>query len=80
MAKYRVYLETTASLTVTVDVPDNLDGDEASIAAIEAAYEELPRSICANCSGWGEPWSRDLGEWEIAQDGEGNETPPEKVG
>lgn len=80
MAKYRVYLETTAELVITVEVPDGLDEDAARAAAVELAYEEIPRDICAQCGGWGESWSRDIGEWEIAEDGEGNEIAPEKVG
>ncbi len=80
MAKYRVYLETTAELVITVEVPDDLGEDDAREAAIEKAYEEMPRDICAQCSGWREPWSRDRGEWEIARDHEGNEVQPELEG
>ncbi len=78
--KCRVYLTTTASLTITVNVPDDLDADDAREAAIEKAFEEMPRDICGQCTGWRTPWSRELGEWEIARDHEGNEVQPELEG
>lgn len=56
MPKYRVYLETTASFTIEVDADDE-------DAALDAAYGEA-RGVCAQCSGWGQPWGLDLGEWE----------------
>lgn len=68
MARARVYFTTIASLMVTVDVPDDIDPEERHEAAIEAAYEATPRDICAQCYGWGETWSRDLGEWEVIDD------------
>lgn len=57
MPKYRVYLQTSASMTVTVEAED-------PDAALDAAYEEAPGGVCAQCSGWGKNWSLDLGEWE----------------
>ncbi|MEV1013828.1 hypothetical protein AB0I89_24045 [Micromonospora sp. NPDC049801] len=77
MAKYRVYMETTASMTVTVEVDDNLSEDEAREAAIEKAYDEAPRDVCAQCSGWNQPWSLDLGEWEMSTESDGSEVQPE---
>jgi len=56
MPKYRVYLTTTASATVYVEAENPDD-------AIDLAYEEGPAGICAHCSGWGQNWSVDLGEW-----------------
>lgn len=58
MPKYRVHYVSTASSTVVVEAED-------AIAAREAAEEvfEDP-SICAQCSGWGQSYSVDLGEWE----------------
>lgn len=78
MAKYRVYLETGASVAVTVEVDDDLDEAEAHAAAIEKAFDEAPRSVCAQCSGWGQKWSLDLGEWDVETDGEGNDVTPER--
>lgn len=61
MAKYRVHFQSGASCTVTVEAEDEE-------AAIEAAYDELPGGICAQCSGWGQEWSIDLGEWDLEKD------------
>jgi hypothetical protein len=60
--KYRVYLNTVASATVEVDVPDGMTDPEE---IVEFAYNhgEMP-SLSAQGSGWGQPWSMDLGEWE----------------
>lgn len=75
MAKYRVYLEANVSLAVTVDIDDTgKDADEIEDIAIAAAYDTAPADICAQCSGWREPWSRDIGEYEPV-----NENPVEKV-
>lgn len=63
MAKYRVSLHTVASQTVTVEA-----GDEDQAA--ELAYEEGTSSVCAQCSGWGQKWSLDLGDFEIDDDEE----------
>ncbi len=79
MAKYRVYLETSVSVAVAVEVDDNLSEDDAREQAIEKAFDEAPGSICAQCSGWGENWSRDLGELELERDGDGKDVLPEKV-
>jgi hypothetical protein len=83
--KYRVYLSTVASLTVTVDLPDNVDPDEAPEQAIEKAFDEAKRrDLCAHCSGWGQKWSLDLADWDVAREsdarrGDGEEIAPEKV-
>jgi hypothetical protein len=57
MPKYRVHLQTTASVTVEVEA----DGPDE---ALDAAYEHVPNDVCASCGGWGKNWSLDLGEWE----------------
>lgn len=51
MATYTVYLTTTASVSVRVEVDDNLDEQDAREAAIEKAFEEAPSGVCARCSG-----------------------------
>lgn len=33
----------------------------------DRAYEDTP-SICAQCSGWGQQYSMDLGDWEPDED------------
>jgi hypothetical protein len=68
MAKYRVYLQTVASGTVDIEVPDDVT-DPEEICELAFAEKELP-SLGAQASGWGQPWSLDLGEWEPeTQDG-----------
>ena len=61
MSRYRVGMSTIANITVTVEADSPKD-------AIEKAYDELPGSICAQCSGWGQNWSLDMGEWEPDDD------------
>lgn len=79
MAKYRVYLDTTISVSMTVEVDDNLDEDAARAQAIEKAFQEGTPSICAQCSGWGRSWSKDEGEYEVSRNPDGTEIQPEKV-
>ena len=64
--KYRVHFHTGASASITVEVPDDFDGDEydAREHAIEIAYADLP-TLCAHCSGWGQKAGIELGEWEV---------------
>lgn len=56
MTKYRVILETGASVSVTVEANDEEE-------AIERAFEDAPSEVCAQCSGWGKNWNLDLAEW-----------------
>lgn len=64
MATYRVAFNTGAWATVTVEA-ENADD------AINLAYDELPSDICAHCSGWGQKWSRGIGEeWELDESDE----------
>nr|WP_221374468.1 hypothetical protein [Actinoplanes polyasparticus] len=80
MTKYRVYLQTGASVAVTVEVADDLPEDEAREQAIEKAFDEAPSSsLCIHCSGYGQEWSRDLGDLELERDNDGREAMPEKV-
>lgn len=81
MPKYRVFFETTASLSVEVELDDEeieRHGGDAKSAAIEKAYDHIPGGVCAQCSGWGRKFSLDMGEWEIEAerkvDEEGNVT------
>jgi hypothetical protein len=57
MPKYDVYFTTQASGVVTVEADDEEEARE------KAWDEELP-TLSAKGSGWGEPWSLELGEWE----------------
>lgn len=68
MPKYTVYFTQTASASVTIEAPSR---DEAE----EAAYQEVPGSLCASCSGWGSSVGVELGgDWEVfeVEDAQGN--------
>lgn len=69
MPKYRVHLQTFASATVEIDVPDGMT-DPEQIAEYAYEHGELP-TLGAQASGWGQSWSLDLGEWETTVHGEG---------
>jgi hypothetical protein len=73
MKKYRVHFETGASFSVEVEVPDGESPYDEQEAAIEAAYDKLPGGVCAQCAGWGQKYSLDLGEWEIEREQVPNE-------
>jgi len=69
MTKYRVHLHTVMSMSIEVEVDDaDMSPEDARDRAVDQAYDEMPGDICAQCSGWRQPWSRDLGEWEIDAD------------
>lgn len=55
MNKYRIYFTGVESISVEVEA-DSLE------EAQEAAWEEVPRGVCAQCSGYGASWSRDAAE------------------
>lgn len=58
MPIYRVHLRQTVGCVVAVEAEDEE-------AAIDAAVQAAPTTLCAPCSGWGEQWSMILsGEWE----------------
>jgi kynurenine formamidase len=61
MPKYRVHFEAVADLRLTVEAANEED-------AIETAFDNLPGDICAHCTGWGKKWSREIGEWDIANE------------
>lgn len=79
--KYRVDLSAAASLTITVEVPDDLDEQDAREAAIDKAFAEAKqKDLCLHCSGHRQKWSMEIGEWDMAQDpSTGHEYEPEKV-
>ena len=61
MAKYTVYLTTTATTAVEVDA-ENPD------EALDKAYDAGMPTICAQCSGWGKGYNLDMdGEWEASE-------------
>lgn len=57
MPRFTVYARAWTDLSVHVAAEDY-------DAAIEAAYEEQPSGLCAQCSGWGETWSKGEGDYE----------------
>ncbi|MBD3778496.1 MAG: hypothetical protein IE923_04425 [Micrococcales bacterium] len=77
MSSYRIFFTQVVSTSVEVEADDLND-------AIDKAYEsgDLPSSnfLCAHCSGWGQGYSIDTGEWEADEkaymvDGESVEVP-----
>ncbi|MFE7462331.1 hypothetical protein ACWFMI_24915 [Nocardiopsis terrae] len=70
-AEYTVNFTTSADITITVTAA-NVDD------AIEKAHDQGPSDVCAQCSGWGQKWSRHLGDElemvEVSVDGEVVET------
>lgn len=59
--KYTVNFSQIVSVSVTVDA-DDIE------SAIEAAYDEAPSGVCAQCSGWNQDWSRDdVGELVVEE-------------
>jgi hypothetical protein len=80
MAKYVVHMTTTASMSIEVEVDDNLDEPEAREDAIEEAFQEAPADVCAQCGGWGQSWSMELNEWDLAKNIDGTEMQPERQG
>ncbi len=61
MPRYRVHLQTIASVSLEVEATDK---DEA----YDLAAGRTP-SICGQCSGWGRDYSLDLNDdWEIPGD------------
>lgn len=60
MAKYTIPLSGYASATLTIET-DETDPENILEEALSAGVP----GICAQCSGWGRPYSIDLGdEWE----------------
>ncbi|MFT2016317.1 hypothetical protein ACMA1D_10805 [Streptomyces sp. 796.1] len=56
-----------AYATVTVDTEET---DPDLIAEEAAEYGDFP-TVCAQCSGWGQGFSLELGdEWEVCEDSE----------
>ncbi len=69
MATYRVNYTSGAFLSIAVEADNEED-------AIDKAYEEVPSGVCAQCSGWGEKWSLDVGDdWELLPSEEGSPNP-----
>lgn len=74
--KYTVHLTTFASLSIDVEIPDDTDQDKAREAAIEAALDNAPNGVCAQCSGWGQKWDLEIGDWDVAKEMDGSEIDP----
>ena len=62
MAKYQVAFQNIAMAYVTVEASDPEE-------AIDLAYGHIPYDLCAQCSGWGQDHTLDIGDsWDV--DGE----------
>lgn len=65
MSTYRLFFTSVLSTSVTVEADDLGE-------AIDAAYDsdQMPSTICAQCSGWGSSWYvDDSGEWQFDEGG-----------
>lgn len=87
--EYTVYFPVYAevSVQVTVDLDELEDQEDAVDVAIDQAYDNLPRGICAQCSGWGKKHSIELdpsvAEAQYAEDEDGQTVwgdPDKKLG
>lgn len=79
MKRYRVYMETTLSLTRYVELKDDeydrliAEGGENSVKEVieDKAFNENEFHICAQCGGWGnDSYDADVGEFELTQENE----------
>lgn len=79
MTKYLVaHFTTVASSTVRVPITDQMyaaygiDENSDTATLFDAVEENIDMfaapEICAQCSGWGQSWSMDLGEWELSEE------------
>jgi hypothetical protein len=67
MAKYRVWVPVYTEIYLSVDVDDpteeeTLDGIGLEDKIIDEASEQMPGSLCYQCSGFRSDWGRDEGE------------------
>jgi hypothetical protein len=61
MPVYLVHMSATANSAIEVEAADEEE-------AAELAYEQGPSGVCAQCCGWNEVWSLDIGDFEIDED------------
>lgn len=61
-----VSYQTTASSSVKVliEADSEAEAKEKGEYAVEKKWQDVEPRICAQCSGWGQVWNMDLGEWE----------------
>jgi hypothetical protein len=60
MPRFYVHMQMPLSTTIEVEAAN----EEAAIAAAFRS-DQMPSGICAQCSGWGRPFSVDEGEWDL---------------
>ena len=68
MAVYHAYFHPTGSFSVKIEIPDDEvpEFEEDLVDRImDEAYEAVPNSVCAQCSGWGQEWSLDFGDADV---------------
>jgi len=81
--KVNTYFKAYASVTMTVelsqedleDLAKDLDTSVENLAdydiidlASEKASEQGFGGLCAQCAGWDQKWSQDIGDWESEDD------------
>lgn len=52
-----VYAEYAVQVTITGEMLEENGGNVDYDLVLDAAYAEVPASICAHCSGWGKKWN-----------------------
>lgn len=72
MAQYRVRLMRSQEFIVTVDAEDD-------DAALDKAHAQAPKPNVMD-SGWGQPWSMEVTDWENVEDFHFHDYNPEKHG
>lgn len=66
MARFTVYLEQVMSTSIEVEA-DSKEAAEEAVWDNDVYQNELPGSLCAQCSGYGQSWSIDTsGEWVVS--------------
>lgn len=71
MTKYTAYFNTHASASITADVPDDVAAEGPGAISEWILENGSFPALCAQCSGWDQPYSLDLAEWET--DGTGSD-------
>lgn len=71
MTKYTAYFRTGASMTITADVPDDVAAEGPDAISEWISANGPSASICAQCSGWGQPYGLEIGDWETEFHNEG---------
>lgn len=74
---FEIEFQTSICAVVRVTAPQEITSLEEAKAWAEE--QSCDASICASCSGWGQDYSLDIGEWQPAEDRNGNCIEPRLV-